>query len=134
MQAINAKYKLGQEVWKINWCNPPTWETCYTCNGSKFVHIKETNKQISCPDCRGEGGRSVFLSSRWKAGSKLTIGKIQIEQFDPIYSDNKNRVTYMCKETGIGTGSVHDQNQLFASLEAAEREVKKRNKTLEKEG
>jgi len=133
MQTIKPKYKIGQEVYKINWCNPTTWKTCEACNGATFVHIKENGKQISCPDCRGVGKHSIYLGTRWAIGSKLTIGKIQIEQFDTEYNDHEDRITYMCRETGVGTGSVYEEKDLFTSLKAAESEVNKRNKNLKNE-
>jgi hypothetical protein len=45
----------------------------------------------------------------------LTIGSIRID----TASRNENPVSYMCKETGIGSGTIHHENNLFISEEEA---------------
>jgi enhancing lycopene biosynthesis protein 2 len=45
---------------------------------------------------------------------QLTIGSVRID------TNHESPIEYMCVETGVGSGSVWDERQLYASREEAE--------------
>jgi len=70
----------------------------------------------------------------------LTIGKITIEHtesrgrpgeetFDNYMPQNERRESYMADETGIGTGTIHTLDRIFATREEAQTEADRRNAT-----
>lgn len=123
------KYTIGQEVW--------------------FPSIERTTRQLPCPDCLGSQKWTVttpagtLLTCKclrcsgyysdlttpahqrlpslkiedWvPAVRSLTIGSIQVDTAAHWYE----KVRYMCRETGVGSGSVYDESNLFISREEAE--------------
>lgn len=112
---------------------------------------KRETEQYDCPDCEGSREWTV----RTPAGSEftvkcqrcshysrgdlpslkhtvyypevkaLTIGSVRID------SGDENPVTYMCKETGVGTGRIYKESDLYArrepAQEAAGEEAERRN-------
>ena len=70
----------------------------------------------------------------------LTVGKIQVEVqnikktgiFDNVGEYSKGgdsfKASYMCYESGIGSGSVYYEGELFLNSEEADEECANRNK------
>lgn len=103
-----------------------------------YVRYEEVYKQ--CPDCLGSLVWSVAAPSgetfevpcntcikgiRLLAGQighyeytpfveVLTIGSIRIDT-----SDSKNPIAYMCKENGVGSGTIHYEGTLFRFYDEA---------------
>jgi len=118
MATIEIKYGIGDKVWGF---------------GTDYV-----NKKLLCPDCLGtlkwritfadghseetkcftcsrsyEGSLGYIPYSEWQPTVReLTIGK--------LYGFEDGRARYMCEETGIGSGTVHDEKKLFSTKEEAE--------------
>lgn len=100
---------------------------------------RETEK-YDCPDCEGSRewavqtpGGSEFTVECQRCGSytrgdlpslkhtvyypevkKRTIGSVRID------SSDEDPVTYMCEETGVGTGRIYKESDLYAGREAAQ--------------
>ena len=99
--------------------------------------VKITSKPITCPDCLGTGKCVVVLATqekidvdclicnreRWQNDvgmfayniftpnvEKLTIGQVSFEN---------NQGRYMCVETGIGSGSVYNEIDLYDTEDKA---------------
>jgi hypothetical protein len=52
--------------------------------------------------------------------SRLTIGRVELEADHREGHEGKTRERYMCDETGIGTGTIHYGDELFAYRGQAE--------------
>ena len=106
------------------------------------IHTKVVTKQHSCPDCLGKrewvvtspaGSEYKFPCPRCRAGylsnsdaslnypvhtpkvRHLTIGSVRTDS-----NDKERPVSYMCVETGVGSGTVHYESTLFSNKEDAE--------------
>ena len=75
--------------------------------GSGSVIIGSTQ----CPDCWGKKGREIITSHCYVAGMVMRIGKIRCEQTGPVL-----KVQYMCDETGVGSGTLWNERDLYGSL------------------
>jgi hypothetical protein len=118
------KFFIGDVVY---W---PTTETtkepmpCPDCLGTrrwKVITPAGTEMEAECQRCTGFG-RIADLPKPERLVSKpsvrrLTIGKITASTH-ASYGD-RDRVEYMCSETGIGSGSIYQESQLFSTEDEA---------------
>ena len=99
-----------------------------------------SERKIICPDCLGKlewtvtcpsgevfqhpcrtctyGWQTTGQVSEWGDHSRIverTIGSVRVDT-----GDKDRPVSYMCTETGVGSGSVYDEKDLFASKPEAE--------------
>jgi len=114
------KFAIGDVVY---W---PTTETtkepvpCPDCLGTrrwKVITPAGTEMEAECQRCTGFG-RIADLPKPERLVSKpsvrrLTIGKITASTH-ASYGD-RDRVEYMCSETGIGSGSIYQESKLFST-------------------
>lgn len=129
------KFSIGDVVY---W---PTTETtkepmpCPDCLGTrrwKVITPAGTEMEAECQRCSRFGSiadlpRPERLVSK-PSVRRLTIGKITASTH-ASYGD-RDRVEYMCSETGIGSGSIYQESQLFSTeaeaMAAATAEADKR--------
>lgn len=140
---IKTKFSNGDRVWRAytNW-QPVGERVCEECNGTGRLKIEGKALTIACPErCRG-GKFPVYNFA--PLAEQLTIGQVRVSiadspgtgnQWGSITSYDGNGQTnysaiqkreeqYMCRETGIGSGSIYDVEDLFATeAEALERAV-----------
>ena len=135
---INIKYSLGDTVWKIQNSKKQVNKPCSTCEGLGHVIINQTPSR-SCPDCYGRGYNTEWEPTQWNVIDPLTIGQVRVEvesfkqdgmfsnigTFDPDKMEQKTQ--YMAYETGIGSGHIHNEEDLFASDADALAECHSRN-------
>lgn len=102
-----------------------------------YSYAEQLKDYIECPDCLGSGIWELHLpngethkincgscSNAWESVhgkiysfeflpriSKMTIGQVRFE--------SNNGAEYMCNETGIGSGSIYKECDLFDDSEAA---------------
>ena len=138
---IETKYNLFDTVWHIQSLPTKEWIVCDFCEGLKVI-IGKNGKERTCPECSGFGGSNKIEKQGWQVTQKLTIGhvRVAITGKDPIGTprhsvfsnygpqEYKHKEEYMCKETGIGSGSVHKVDYLWPTKEEAQKECDRRNK------
>ena len=125
---ITTKFNLGDYVYPIIRSGYNGFKKCETCGGNGYVTIKENGKEIDCPECYGEGGHEEWISERWMVSSESLgmVGKVSAE----LYYDDDNgqsRYTYMLSSTGIRSGTVWYEKDLFLTKEEAQTECDLRN-------
>lgn len=139
---IDTKYNMFDKVWLIQSQKKKTWIECSFCGGKGHIYGQD-NSNRECPKCYGRCGKHEYGENHWQVIQSLTIGMIRAEIIgeDPIgtpgheefsnYGPQKYRYTeeYMCKETGIRSGSVYKVGLLWPSKEEAQKECDRRNKT-----
>ena len=135
---IETKFDLGQPVILIRNEREKVWITCAACKGVGKVTLGD-GKQHSCPKCYGHRGKNEWLPTKWLVTQALTIGEIQYRErmewregddsefANYRHQDAKVEERYMCRETGIGTGSCWSAEDMFATREEAEAECLRRN-------
>lgn len=102
---------------------------CSVCNDTGKVTL--SNRVFTCPSCRGyikseEGGIKWYVTT-----NQGRIGKIEVNYYSNEYKNKdgrEDRITYMISTTGVGSGTVHNEINLFLSEEEAQKECDKRNK------
>jgi len=136
---IQTKFNFGDKPWKI-WTTPKKiWEPCGFCGETGIIFGKD-EKDRCCPECYGRKGEWRHVNEGWNVIGQLTIGEIRVEirdedprSFgDPMFDNYGPQNTsykeeYMCRETGIGSGTLHNADTLFHTKAEAEAECENRN-------
>lgn len=138
---IKTKFNNGDMVWHIHYTQPSYEEICSGCSGRGTIDL-DNGEKSKCPVCR-KGYESLgyvtkYKSKQWVIDGVLTIGQVRAsvtdspgregeEIFDNFKPIKATEESYMCVETGIGTGNVYGLDTIFATKEEAEQECKKRN-------
>ena len=141
---INTKYGINDVVYLIRKEREQVWEICSTCKGTGRVVIGDTKPRM-CPDCYGRCGNYEYKDVKWLVKATLTIGQVTAEvrnihtdgMFDNMGEYKEGSTTYknqyMAYETGIGSGSVYNENELFPTKEAAQEECAKLNAKIQED-
>lgn len=116
---IQPKFQIGQKVIcvRVNWLEEKV--PCPDCLGkTKWRIITPAGEEWEhdCNTCRN-GWYSTGVVSDYRDRVKkeiLTIGSIRIDT-----ADKDRPISYMCVETGVGSGSVYDEQNMFATDEEA---------------
>ena len=144
---IHTKFVLGTRVWRVSWTSPKRQDPCPFCAGVGRICGTDGSSE-RCPKCRGAGSKTVWLPRCYSVGDRpLTLGEVQVREraeyregpeseFDNFgWQEAKREERYMCRETGIGSGSLHDADDLFATREEAQADADRRNaKAIRGEG
>lgn len=127
---FKTKFHLNDEVYIITKHMTYKMEICETCNNTGYVQIKD--KTFKCPDCGGYT-RRIQDSMKWELFEIPSgkIGKIIIESYANQYckKDYHKQLTikYMLDSTGVGSGTLWEEDNLCTSYEEAIKECKERN-------
>lgn len=133
---IKTKFNLGDKVYPITYRMEVVKQTCNLCEGKGFVYVK--TKKILCPEegCYGKGKIEKYIGNKWQLSKiggipyPITINRIGIEVYNRKYkklSEYEDRIYYM----EDSSRSMYFEHNCFASIEEAEKECKKRNKSEE---
>lgn len=129
---ITTKYAIGDAVFHASTHVTKGAHECPDCKGStkwKAVSPAGLEYQFPCPRCAASynGDRDLLLTYPMHTPSvrQLTIGSVRID----TASDDRP-VQYMCVETGVGSGSIYSEADLFTTREEAERVADVRAKLL----
>ena len=129
---IETKYGLGDQVWLVRRNKPKTWVRCTFCDGYEKQQANlAPNTTITggdgstktCPSCHGRGGGNVYLELAWCVATTLTLGMVRVRKSSSEYDEE-----YMAHETGIGSGSIYNVENLYPTKEEAQAECDRRNK------
>lgn len=120
MAVIETKYSIGDTVWYANITTEVKHHPCPDCLGSrKWIATSPAGGafEVGCPRCAAsyQANHALSLSySVWTSTARrLTIGQVR-----PCSGDHGTH-QYMCLETGIGSGSLYNEDRLFETEEAA---------------
>ena len=69
------------------------------------------------------GIQKQYHTDNWHVIGPLTIGQVRIK----VTYSYRTEEQYMCVETGIETGTIHPEDQLFFSKAEAKQAAKNRN-------
>lgn len=136
---IKTKFNFFDKVREISFERDRVWTKCSFCDGEKNINGADGSSAI-CPECHGHGSRWMDEDKKWSLGESLTIGQIRTEETAESNGLDENSMfsnygpqrhkyieQYMCYETGIGTGTLHNHYNLFATDEEAQAECDRRN-------
>jgi hypothetical protein len=145
MAMLATKFDLGDTVWKISGDREEIKLPCRFCRGQGWLRVEGANEQstqVKCPECGTNATVTLGTWPVWRVdyGSPLKIGQIQLRVYDRTGIDNGKRADnrnpasigkmhetdeegYMAWSTGVGSGTVHHAEDLFATKEEAEEEA-----------
>ena len=122
-----SRYDVGDVVYGIYIHAKRYWKVCGTCEGTATVTVSGHEYVTTyCPSCRG-GKIWQDTEGKYFVIQQLTIGQVRIQAgFQP-------EVRYMCEETGVGSGMLWREDQLFLSMIEAELDARSQGAVTESE-
>lgn len=131
-----SKYNMGQRLVAIHRqpVDRPA-SACSACEATGLVDLRGV--KYECPACKG-AKRVRVHSHGWVIRGDGHVGKIAIEHYVPRdngeWGDEEvpggtsfSFAQYMLDTTGVGSGSVYDEPDLWPSREEAQTECDRRN-------
>lgn len=118
MAIIETKYNIGDVVYSGHAHHTTSTIECPDCAGSKVIHVifsgdrKEEVQCVTCKSCWGQSTGRIEKSDVTVSVSRLTIGSVE-------YGKERG-ARYMCDETGIGSGNIYYEDNIFVTKEGAE--------------
>lgn len=119
MAVIETKYSVGDVAYLASTTTERKQHPCPDCKGTrKWTATSPAGEEyaIPCPRCsklyRGMDELSLDYSASVPIVRRLTIGSVRT---DSHRSGNDAPVTYMCQETGVGSGNIWNEGDLFPS-------------------
>jgi hypothetical protein len=127
---LECKYELGQLLYAITSTTYYVWEPCVICDGEGYIYNPKEVKFL-CPKCCGNKGSNKYGDRRYVQSHSGYVGKIAVELLDrPYVEDTSYRstmVTYMLDTSGVISGTLWGEDNLFATSDDAQKECDKRN-------
>lgn len=116
---IQPKYEIGQQVWVVEVQNNTQNRPCPDCLGLKYWPITVPGGDtfdLECATCRYGYEVRGFITIHTVAPTinQMTIGSIRTN----THSDHP--VEYMMEETGVGSGRVWYETDVFAAAADAQ--------------
>lgn len=139
MAVIETKYSVGDRVYFASTTTERKQHPCPDCNGTrKWKAISPAGGEYTfqCPRCgsgyRSNNDMSLDYTAHVPSVRGMTIGSVQYNSAPGSYDSGAR---YMCRETGVGSGSVYDEAKLFETegeaMSAAEAMATLANQTTE---
>jgi hypothetical protein len=128
---IETEFDPGDVVFHVRKTTRPTRERCPSCGGNGRMTGMD-GERVVCPTCYGR--RTVVTGNEETrvVDGPLTIAEVRVlerpehrEGEDSEFAnyghvEPRREETYMCRETGVGTGTIYRVENLFFTREAAE--------------
>jgi hypothetical protein len=119
MATITTKYSVGDVVYSAGITTERKQHPCPDCLGErkwKAVSPAGSEYEFTCPRCstgyHGHSDLSLGYSAHVPNVRRLTIGSVQ---FNSAPGSWDHGARYMAHETGVGSGTVHREADLFAT-------------------
>lgn len=120
MADLKTKFSIGDVVFRAGTTTVKKRHKCPDCLDThkwKAISPSGGEYQFACPRCGASymGDRDLSLEYHEFGPSvmKLTVGSVRIDTHD------QRPVSYMCIETGVGSGSVYYEPDLFPTHDEA---------------
>jgi hypothetical protein len=113
----STKFDIGQVVWAVRDTPFQQIVKCAPCGNTGAIHIGA--EEFICPKCHGKAAYAQTVGNRLYVAESSKIGKIQIEDESGRHRWSGDtapdcKISYMIESTGVGSGQVWDEAQLFA--------------------
>lgn len=140
---ITTKFSIGDVVYHGRNTTAPVRVECPDCKGTKEWTVTSPAGQTmttGCPTCETLYGSTGYTErhERFPIVETLTIGSVRYDSHD------EEPVSYMCRETGVGSGSVWYESRLrdnrgdaeadaVASIAISEKQIADANAAYERD-
>lgn len=123
------KYRIGQSVFHASETSVRERMACPDCLGTKLWKVTTPSGgelETECMRCNGQLKRNNIPSldvTTWKpVVTRLTIGSVRIDTNEsPEHGWHREPVSYMCRETGVGSGTIYYESQIFQTEDEAQK-------------
>lgn len=115
---LKAKYEVGQKVYAVSNRSDSRQihVSCDVCNSTGKVKVEGREEEYECPVCHGKMETEHYGYKYVISYYEATVGKVEIEEYSPEYEKiYKSQVRYMLEEMGVGSGSLWQEDRLFAT-------------------
>lgn len=119
---VQTKFALGEYVWKAWNGTESYWQPCDFCAATGQIASADGNTIRQCPECYGRRGSKEWRERRWLVDRRLQVGEIRLAVNADTFEER-----YMCVETGIGSGTLHNADHLFETEDEAQAYCDERN-------
>lgn len=120
MAVIETKFGIGDRVWVAGRTAEKRQHPCPDCLGSRKWEARSPAGgvfEVACPRCGGgyQSNRSLSLDyhAYVPTAQQMTIGQVR------AFAGTDDETEYMCRETGIGSGSLWRESVMFSSKDEA---------------
>lgn len=122
---IQPKYSIGQQVYGASAERRHRWEKCPDCLGTLEWTVTTPGGDeflLPCNTCQVgfERKGAIAVYEERPVVQPLTIGSVRLDT-----NDAEHPITYMCQETGVGSGTLHRETNLFPTYEEAKEQATK---------
>lgn len=119
---IQTKFNLDDLVYAVSHERMTRMTVCPVCNGKPPVI---TGFNVRCQRCHGDGYITNGTYVKYRIAEHGIIGRISTETYTnsdivPEYLQGREKKGYMITATGIGTGTIWSEEDLFHSKAEAE--------------
>lgn len=121
MTTITTKYSIGDVVYHATTATERKQHPCPDCNGTKKWQATApsgSQYEFPCPRCAAAYNSERDLMLDYSAFApkavKRTIGSIQVNTAPGSWGSR-----YMCHETGIGSGNIYNEKDLYPTEDEA---------------
>jgi hypothetical protein len=114
---IKSKFSIGETVYYATTTHVTRRAECPDCLGQKeWKAISPAGDEFtfSCPRCCKSYSNDLEYHVRHPSVRQLTIGSVRIDT-----ADKEKPISYMCQETGVGSGSIYDEADFFSTEDQA---------------
>jgi len=125
---MKTKYILGEMLVPIHKHRKHHQVTCSSCGGTGRLTILETSEKINCKTCYGRASTTEVEEEKWNVcvENMSICGNIRtIEYLNK--DDGKTCIQYMLQATGVGSGTLWYEDQIYRTIDEAQAECDKRN-------
>lgn len=134
---VTTKFAFNQWVCYIGQERPRVWETCPTCEGKGRIEIN--GESFPCPKNCHYGKLSRLDPRKWMIQGSGEVKCLWLRLYaDPTpevgeescyyhYTQADDERNYMLSTTGVGSGTLHKECDMFTSREEAQAECDRRN-------
>lgn len=126
---IKSKFNLGDSVYRIDRYSERVYKKCPICDGVGYAMVGE--HRFTCTECNGCGGEYEYDPPVYHVNNEIgIIGRVQVTIYGKEWVERDMQeceITYMLDVTGVGSGTLHPEDQLFLTKEEAQAECDIRN-------
>lgn len=125
MSIYKTKLSVGDTAYRVSLSQKRYTKTCPLCAGNGRVKIAASDRTVSCPECHW--GKVTVSDPLSHVVGIDVVGQVAIED-----RAGNVKITYMLESTGVGSGSVWSDADVFAVQSDALAEALRRDSELNK--
>ena len=135
---ISTKFNLNDKVFGLSTRVGRTEIQCPKCKGKGELKFDGFEEYADCPECYGSGKTYEKERTVQYAITPGRIGRMDVEFYSSMsyietHYRGKRKICCMLDTTGVGSGTLWDEKDLFPSEAMAEMEAENRKRKYEED-